>query len=196
MSRFRKLALICLIATALPLGEASAHRDITLDKDDTEGPLDLVYAVLTHDTSGANIQVKAGTYEEWESALLVEGAEKRWVSFEFNLDADGIRERRIFITYIDSSLVAHMYGPGFGDPEMPHSRHIGEVEVWRPDAHSVKVAFSPRMLGRGVDAASGYRWIAGTSFEEDAIQSECAVPDPHGDGGYGTCRDFTRYSRP
>ncbi len=183
------MLILLQILVAIP---AIADRQVTIDPDDSKGPLDLVYGQLSHrNIDGRHyFKVRAGTYESWDARLLNEGSEKRWISLEFNLDEDSIRERRVFVTYQEGNgLVARMYGPGFGDPEMPHSRFLGFVAVRRPDNHSVSVTFRRKLLGANLEHFS---WLAGSSYEDDVLGSSCPIPDPHGDGGYGSCRDFTR----
>ena len=174
---------------------ATGHLDVVFDDDDTSGPLDLVYTTLRDrkTETGRILTLRGTTYERWRSSVLDQGSGKRWISFEFNLERDETRERRIFVTHDEGELIARMFGPGFGDPYFTNSRFIGRADVLRPDGHSVKITFRRRMLGKGVRS---FRWLATASYEEWGQFAEtCPVPEPHGDGGYGVCRDFTKQTR-
>jgi hypothetical protein len=72
-------------------------------------------------------------------------------------------------------------------------RSFGTEKVKRRDEHSIAVTLRKRaVLGPGV---TSFRWRAVTSFEEQRQDAACPAPEPHGDGGYGACADFTRWKR-
>lgn len=187
----RTLACACAALAALTIvPTANAHKQTTIDVDETPGPLDIVYARLRHPEG--RIAVRIGTYEAWDDGVLERSQtnERRFVAVEFDTrQDDGAQvERRVVVTTEGGELVARMYGPGGGDPmEEP----LAEVDVRRPEGHSVNVSFPARLLGR---KTTSYEWWAVTSFEAPG-DADCPKPEGPYDGGYGQCSDFTAAAR-
>ncbi len=201
----RRLMFVALVG-ALMATPAAAHQETVLDEADTAGPLDIVAArdwdrkftiVSTHPQSSKRIRefvLKLVTYEPWENTAITGG--KNFISFEFNLDEDDTIERCIVVR-------AHTEPDGApGRPEATVYRGCNYFDdrsirdagrVSRQDEHSLRVTILKRkFLPRGVRS---FAWRAVTSYEEQPQSSECAAPEPHGDGGYGTCADFTSWQR-
>lgn len=196
-ARKRSLRFACsvaVLATALSVaGPAWGHSSARVESDDSPGPLDIVYALHDHERGRpGRLVLTIGTYERWEDALL-EGPARNFIAFEFNLDVDKKRERRVFVRYKNGELVAEMFGPGYGDPSLQEP--LAQVDLRRADSHSVTVAFSKRLLRRQIEE---YRWVGTASFE-DQESADCPTPgrQPPGlaDGGYASCADFTRFIR-
>lgn len=180
------LGSIAFLLLAGTIGSAGAHSPAVVDPDDSEGPLDIVYAVHSHKPGKPSaLRLRIGTYESWQPDQL-SGEGRQFFSFEFHTDRDGMPDRRIMAWERDGVVAAEMYGQGFGEPV--GEEQLGAVRVWRPDDHSLKVVFHQRLLGRGIDRL---RWRGVSSFERPGHET-CRPPEPHGDGGYGTCSDFTR----
>lgn len=187
-------AAATLVAVFLMTASASAHSRTTLDKDDVAGPLDIVATKQSHEETGVRgLTLRLITYETWDSDTL--GGSHQFVSFEFNLDSDSAIERCLVITNQEVEPGAFaLRGDVYKNCKYFDDERIGSTSlVTRPDQHSVKVNIRKRLL---VPKGSGaYRWRAASSFEEQDQNSACAAPDPHGDGGYGTCKDLTSWSR-
>lgn len=183
-----------LFALLLATTPAFAHSRTTLDQDDTAGPLDTVAAKLKHEEKGVDgLTLRLITYEKWESDIL--GGGRQFISFEFNLDADSVIERCLVVTKQEVEPGAFaLRGDVYKSCKYFDDERVGSTSlVTRPDQHSVKVRVRKRLL---VPRASGaYKWRAATSFEEQDQSSSCPTPEPHGDGGYGTCNDLTSWSR-
>lgn len=56
----------------------------------------------------------------------------------------------------------------------PSITTIGRVRVWRPDRHSVTIAFPRRYLGRNL---TSYHWGATTSYEDERSARCAGDPD-------------------
>jgi hypothetical protein len=145
------------------------------------------------------VRLKLITYETWEHTAIAGG--KNFAGFEFNLDGDAGIERCAIVDSQDAQegggegkteYEVRIYeGCNYFDDKLIRSYESGHAG--RPDAHSLRVTVPRRvLLGRGVKS---YRWRAVTSFQEQDQSSPCPAPDPHGDGGYGTCADFTKWTR-
>ncbi len=172
---------------------------MVLDPADTKGPLDLSgarhrdrsFEIIQADSPRTSIVtrliLKAVTYEAWSKDVIGGGAH-RFISFEFNLDGDQAIERCAVVTSEASELRAKIYR----DCNYFDYREVASLnDVSRPDRHSVKLSFRRAFLGPDV---TSYEWRVATSFE-DADHPDCEPPEPHGDGGYGTCHDSTRWRR-
>lgn len=185
------MVLVAVVMSALP---AFAHGQTVLDKDDSDGPLDLVAAEQRHQSGDVKgLKLRLVTYEVWDSATL--GGGHQFVSFEFNLDADPAIERCLVITNQEVEPGAFaLRGHIYKNCKYFNDEQIGSTSlVSRPDQHSVRVSIPRKaMLPRSADV---YKWRAVSSFEEDDPQSACPSPQPHGDGGYGVCSDFTAWQR-
>ncbi len=187
-------AMLALLATS-----AFAHTQTVLDSDDSEGPLDIVAARHSHKVrDGGRPQAifRVVTYESWTYESINDT--KQFVSFEINLDKDDAIERCVVVrahTPNDGGALgysANVYKNCiYFDDELVRS--FGTEHVSVPDAHSIRVVVPQKVPLGG--KAHGYRWRAVTSFEEQQQNSDCPAPEPHGDGGYGACADFTKWQR-
>lgn len=192
-----------LLAIALP---ATAHQKTVLDPDDSPGPLDIVAARHRHRTIDfygpgvgglrTSLIFKVVTYERWSYEAIDGG--KQFIAFEIDRDRDGSIDRCIVVT---SEIPAEGAALGFQAKiykrctyfDDPLVRSFGSENLSRPDEHSLRVILPKRaVLGRGVKS---YASRAATSFEEQNQDSPCRAPEPHADGGYGACADFTRWKR-
>lgn len=199
---FATLLTVLLVITV----PAAAHQKTVLDPDDSPGPLDIVAARHGHRTidfygpggGGArtSLTFKLVTYETWSYEAIDGG--KQFVTFEIDRDSDDTIDRCVVVTsQIPTKGAALGYEANvyknctyFDDPLV---RSFGTENVRRPDQHSISVTIPKRpLLGRGVRS---YTWRAVTSFEEQNQGSPCPAPEPHGDGGYGACADFTRWKK-
>lgn len=151
---------IVIVIAAMPVWADGLSRD---DPDDAGHQLDVA------ETSHGHLKVRGGrflthrisTFEAWENSVL-EGSSLR---IFFNLDRDPETERTLLVTLNeDGSLNAEMHGNG---------KLRGYARAWRPDDRTVKVAFPPSLLRRGLEV---YRWrveTVGPGFPEQ----KCS-PDP------------------
>jgi hypothetical protein len=207
-----RLATLAVASLLLLAPTAFGHTKTALDPDDTSGPLDIVAARHGHETytisethttapdrHQTKVRLKLITYETWEHTAIAGG--KNFAGFEFNLDGDAGIERCAIVDSQDAQegggegkteYEVRIYeGCNYFDDKLIRSYESGHAG--RPDAHSLRVTVPRRvLLGRGVKS---YRWRAVTSFQEQDQSSPCPAPDPHGDGGYGTCADFTKWTR-
>lgn len=171
-----------------------AHEQTKFDADDSSGPLDIVAARQRHrvlvkahthperESRFTELRYRLVTYEKWERAIL--SGNHSFISFEFNLDDDSVIERCLVITNSEFELLGRMYkNCNYFNDEL-----VGSASVSRPDKHSLDTAFGRWLLRKGI---TRWSWRAVTSFEEQSQSSSCPSADPHGDGGYGTCTDFT-----
>lgn len=182
-----KAALAPAFALILLTGPAFAHTQTTLDGADSAGALDLVAARNKHQDSSKALILKLVTYESWQQL-----GGMTFVSFEFDKNNDGEPERCLDIG-VDGTLQATMYKGTFsGCVLRADEQRIGSRLATRPDEHSIKVAIPKRWLGRN---SKSFRWRAATSFEEEG-HADCPPPeDLPPERRYGTCVDFTRWTR-
>ncbi len=172
------------------------HEKTELDKDDSAGPLDIVAARQRHrvahllqthpqrEFKEIELRYRLVTYEAWEREIV--SGNHNFISFEFDLDADRAIERCLVITNSEFEMLGRMYkNCTYFDDEL-----VGSASVGRRDKHSLDTAFPRRLLRKGI---TRWKWRAVTSFEQQNQNSSCAAPDPHGDGGYGACADFTQW---
>lgn len=189
------LALLPALVWASP---ATAHEQTVLDKDDSDGPLDIVAARQRHarvtelqthpekEIRYVELRYRIVTYEKWERSIVSGG--HNFISFEFNLDGDQVIERCLVITNSEHEMLGHIYkNCTYFDDKL-----VGMASVGRRDKHSLDVAFPRRLLGKSINK---WRWRAVTSSEEQNQSSACPAPEPHGDGGCGVCTDFTKWDR-
>lgn len=197
MNRLSKAIIGAAMSVGLLITPSMAHPQTALDEDDSAGPLDTVAARATHkkstETGRRYFELTLITYEEWSDATV--GGGKNFIAFEFETDRDDLIDRCLVITRREVepstfALEANVYREC---NYFNSDRVSGTQQITRPDQHSVNVAIGRRLLvGRGV---TSYRWRSVTSFEEQRQEGPCPAPDPHGDGGYGACADFTRWQR-
>lgn len=201
----RKIRIIGAIAVAVFVGTMTptiAHQQAKLDADDSPGPLDLVAAQHRHRTIDfhgpgvgslrTSLTFRVVTYETWSYEAI--GGGKNFVAIEVDVDRDRKTDRCIVVTSQTPTegaalgYQANIYeGCNYFDDRL--IRSFGTENVRRPDEHSIRVILPKRAaVGRGVKS---YGWRAVTSFEEQNQNSPCPAPDPHGDGGYGACADFS-----
>ncbi len=187
------LALICgSVATGM------AHDQTLLDDDDSPGPLDIVAARQRHrvfteaqshprnEYQVVELRYKVITYEKWEREIV--SGNHNFISIEFNLDDDAVIERCLVITNSEHEMLGRMYRNCiYFNDEL-----VGSASVSRRDKHSLNTSFARRLLRKGI---TKWKWRAVTSFEEQSENSPCPAPEPHGDGGYGSCVDFTAWQR-
>lgn len=192
VSRIVSLMAVGLFITA---SVAWGHTQTVLDSDDSEGPLDIVAARQAHenvtwlDAQGYPTEivvVKVLTYETWDNDVIDQGGH-RFISFEFNLDKSQDIERCFVMNSNASETFGIMYKncKYFDD----HSMGLAIPARRIADGHGIRGYFPRKWLGN----KESFRWRAVTSYEQEG--PPCAIPDPHGDGGYGTCADFTRWKR-
>lgn len=201
----RQIRIIGAIAVAVLVGTMTAgiaHEQTKLDPDDSPGPLDLVATQHRHRTIDfhgtgpgrlvTSLTFKVVTYETWSYEAI--GGGRNFVAFEIDVDLDRKMDRCIVVhSQTPTEGAARGYevnvyeGCNYFDDRL--IRSFGTENVRRPDEHSIRVVLGRRAaLGPGVKS---YGWRAVTSFEEQNQDGPCPAPDPHGDGGYGTCADFT-----
>lgn len=182
-------AAVALVATA------SAHSAAVLDRDDSEGPLDVAAVQAKHkkgaDGGGQYVELELVTYEEWDASMAA-GA-RNFVTFEFDWDRDGGAERCVVVRATQMDGEDFLRADVARDCVYLNDDTIGPaLSISRPDEHSVVVRVARKDVAR---PRTDYRWRAVTSFEEQPQGSPCAAPEPHGDGGYGTCADTTSWVR-
>jgi len=196
-----RLATLAVASLFLLAPTAFGHTKTALDPDDTSGPLDIAAVRTTHRVVGEQstgdpehfrrrtiLFFRLLTYETWNDEAL--SGEKNFVSFEFDRDDNGAANRCVVIR---DDAQPDLTGRLFKDcTYTSDDRLVAEFVVTRPDEHSVRFSIAKRQLGRRL---WGYRWRAVTSYEEQNPNSPCPAPNPHGDGGYGTCADFTKWTR-
>lgn len=187
----KKLLCTCvLLGLLVPATSGWAHPAATLDRDDSEGPLDIAGAASRHrrvgDEGGQYVDLELAVYEAWAESTVAGG--RNFVSFELEWDGDDGVERCVVVRASDDGSLRATVARNcvyLNDDQLDVA-----ASVERPDEHSVVVRVPRRAVTGG---RSTYRWRAVTSFEEQPQGSPCAQPEPHGDGGYGTCADFTRW---
>ena len=198
------LAASLLVALAVP---AAGDSQTVLDSDDSESPTDVVAARHRHarrDTAATpghrtreRLWFRIVTYEAW-SHEAIDGHEQ-FITFEINKDQDDEIERCVVVRAHTPGEAASLgYSASiyerciyFDDDKLVAS--YGTEHVTRPDTHSLRVHVPKRALLGQADRA--YRWRAATAFTDENPGTPCSEPDPHHDGGYGECHDFTRWVR-
>jgi len=204
MTSLGRILVAGAVVWALTSGGASAHQQTVLDTDDTAGGLDLVAArhddprfsiVSSHperSTTFRELQLRATTFEAWDPESL--SGVHNFIAFEFDLDGDPQVERCLVITgeEVDPGEYRLRADAYKGCIYFNDERIGGSTRIRRPDDHTVKVFIRKKRL-LGSDRL--YRWRAATAYEQPTGSSECPAPEPHGDGGYGACSDFTEWQR-
>lgn len=185
MGRFKvrtlSAALLAVALTAALVAPAAADVTTVLDGDDSPGRLDIAAAQAGHYTTAGGarwLRHRVVTYERWSNAVLDHSEENRRVSFFFKR-GPGIDD--FYQVWVRAGADGQLVGKMRRGQE-PHITTIGWVRVWRPDRHSVTIAFPKRYLGRNL---TSYRWSVGTSYEDES-SSRCAgdpdedfvVPEP------------------
>ncbi len=194
----RVMVGIATTAVVLLASLAGAHERTVFDADDSPGPLDVAAARHRHQVQAESVEPQAEprrikvlsfnvrTYERWRSRLL--SGVKNFISVEFNLDRDPRIERCMVVTNTTDGLIARMYRQCiyFDDPL------VGAGNATRPNRYSVRISFRKRLLGPGIRV---YAWRAISSYQDAEPGGSCPPPEPHGDGGYGSCSDPARWVR-
>ena len=193
----RKLAAACLLLLVIQ-GSAAAHTTTVLDGDDSPGPLDAVAARHRDLRDDRTIRLKLVTYETW-TYKAISGNVWNFITFEIDLDRDDVADRCAVVrahtptdgAALGYSVVVYRECTYFLD-EVIAEYGMDNIEI--PDAHSIAVEVPRRVLvGKRADS---YRWRAVTSHQDDQDgEGSCPPPNPHGDGGYGTCTDVTAWKR-
>jgi hypothetical protein len=185
----KRRTLLSLTAALLALSSmASAHQQVKLDPDDSDGPLDIVVAEVRH--SAGEYKFRVVTYEKWRTKKLV--GPRSFITFEVRRDSQA--EGEICIV-IDAVVVHGKYRPtgrvyrNAAGCNYFDDQFVAEVEARRMNnRHDAAVTVPTVALPW---AASGFKWRAVSAFERDD-HPVCPTPEPHGDGGYGTCTDKTK----
>ena len=181
------VALLVLLPTT-----AWGHTQTRLDPDDTPGPLDLVVARHSHrttDSGGIVLRFRAVTYETWEDSVL-EGP--GGFAVEFNLPGGDPVDRCLLISRREVSPgVFRLQGSMFKRCIFFEELVGITKNVSRPDEHSLRISLPIRFLGKNVHS---YRWRMASGYEDEKSK-ECKPPHPHVDGGYGSCSDYSAWTR-
>ena len=198
---------ISLALVAVLVAPASGDTQTVLDPDDTPSPMDIVATRHRHarrDTAATpghrtreRLWFRIVTYEPWSYEAIDD--HEQFITFEINEDRDDKIERCLVVRahtpedegalgYSASIYERCIY---FDDDRLIAS--YGTEHVARSDSHSLSVHVPKRaLLGKG---GRSYRWRVATAFTDPNPGTSCSEPDPHGDGGYGTCHDFSRWKR-
>lgn len=196
--RSRPVAIGFLIALLVLSGvPAASHEQTKFDADDSDGPLDVAATRLRHvrlteaslhpprERKIVEIRLRISTYEQWDSELLQ--GPHNFVAFEFNFDNDSNIERCIVITHGEHEPRAELRR----NCDYLNDEMIRVLSAHRPNKNGMITAIARHHLKKGI---RDFRWRAVTSYEDDE-SAACPTPEPHGDGGYGSCRDFTEWKR-
>lgn len=183
------IATILLLVAAAP---AVPHERVTLDADDSAGPLDIVVTRLKH--PGDQLRLLLVTYEQWGDTTISDDLD--YVRFDLARgDRRGI-ERCIVVRLhpaegggvkaSDGRVYRNCYAP------LPYYDQIGTADVvTRPDGHSLELSVNRRTLWKTDPRKISFR--AFTSYEDDAHPA-CQRPDPYPPEHFeGTCSDATAW---
>lgn len=192
--RARRVLVAALVLVLMTGSSVIAHERVTLDGDDSAGPLDIVAARWRHGPT--HFKLRVVTYEQWPDSLL--SSELNYVRFDIDRPHRAGLERCIVIhlypaadegpTAVDGSVYKNCDAP------LPYRNKIGTVDlVTRPDSHSVRVSVKKRILWR--TNPEHVRFRALTSYEDES-HPECRPPDPRPPEHFlGTCSDETRWRK-
>jgi hypothetical protein len=198
----RGLRVVAAAAAMTVLGivaPASAHVQTVLDGDDSDGPVDVVAARLSHERRQVTLRVV--TYETWQNATLSSqggpAGRYRFAAFELDLDGDDRPDRCIAASWTND--VMSDPNTGFYRPTVYEScTYAPEDETgtgtWaRPDDHTLVLHVARSLFAPKAEGA--FRWRAVTSYAEEGDgNGPCRADgetEPH---PYGPCTDFTRWT--
>ncbi len=193
--RFKVLAAIAFAGLLLALAPAAAHERVTLDADDSPGPLDVVAARLKHPSG--QLKLRVVTYEAWSDPAL--SGDVNYVRIDIDRPARSGIERCIVVrtdppsdegpSGMDGIVYKHC------DVPVPYDQKIGTVEsVARPDSHALEVSVKRRTLWKTSPEVIRFRAV--TSYEEES-HPDCPSPDHlPPEHFFGTCVDLTSWRRP
>ena len=203
MRYFKAWPAIAVSVVVVLAAPAWGHVQTRLDPDDTSGPLDLVAVRHSHGTTDSGkvvLRFRVVTYETWDdSTINASGSSSdsnigdQFISIELDLDGDGGVDRCVVVTRAEvKSGDFRLEGNVFKDCKYFNDQKLGRtLAVSRPDKHSLRLAVRTRLLAM---KTTTYRWRVVTAFEREG-SAECSPSDPHGDGGYAACTDFSRWAR-
>jgi hypothetical protein len=201
----KKVALLVGLLMVLP-AVGVAHEQTDLDPNDSASPVDTAAArlwdrkmctVSTHpgrSTCHKEMDLRLVAYEPWSSGQISGG--KNFITFEFNFDRDPVPERCVVIRAQSEpdGAVGRPYASLYRECTYFADTFISNIgRTSQPDAHSIRVKI--RRKGRLIPSGTGsFRWRSVTSFQQEGHEG-CPPPEPHADGGYGTCADSTAWRR-
>jgi hypothetical protein len=162
MGMGRSSGVAVFVGVVIFLGAPFAPADVQRKPDPPDNPsaLDIQWIQHSHRTSpkGKHQLVHTiRTYGPWRKRIL-ERHGKITLEFDLRGNSGNPPERSIWIDHKNGRLRAIMYRT-LGDPPA----RLVKLPVWRPDRHTIKVAFAPRWL-RTRDL-SFYRWAASVSLD-------------------------------
>jgi hypothetical protein len=150
-----------LLALALPGAALADTRSVRDELEPRAGHLDIASIGHGHDRAGRLVH-RVTMQAPWHPHGLRPHRGELAILFDVNpRSADGEGgfeghpsfERALRVSVRGRELRAELRG----GPN--HERVLARVAVWRPDNRTVKVAFSPALLGRG---AAEYAWFVST----------------------------------
>jgi hypothetical protein len=112
--------------------------------------------------------------QPYESTEVGAVPSSNFITIALETDGDSRSERTLVIDVKDGKLFAEVY-------DSDHDR-VGSADVFRPDARSVSVVFSRKLLGQNVKE---YRWKAATFFHAQG-DGPCGIPSDV----FKTCTDI------
>ena len=145
----RGVVAACLISALAVSPTAADVREVSDPSGDTPGLLDIRSAAHRHGQQRLIVHALS-TYDEWDAATLDGNSRIFWY---FRVDGS-LRRTAITRAAPDGSLFTEVF-------RGPTNDLRGFAKTWRPDNHSVQIAFPRRLLGRG---ASTYSWYVQTIF--------------------------------
>ena len=177
----KRAVLSLLMAATIALPTATfADTGRVEDARDREGPLDLKFA--THGHRDGRLSHRIGMHDGWRSRVLA--GRKNWIGIWISTNEPARVEGSERFVQVDykrgRGLHATVYRGAPGELEK-----VGSARVHRLSDRVVRVTFSRRLLGRGVDH---YKWF----IESSAERSGCG-PGVINEGAlsYGSCGDTT-----
>lgn len=161
-----------------------AHERVSLDADDSPGPLDVVAARLRHSRDALTLRLV--TYEEWEDVTL--SGSLSYIRFDFDRPKrDGIERCLVIHDFASNEQASGRIYKHCNDP-LPYRREMGELDgITRPDSHTIELQVQAAQIWD--NEPNRIRWSSLTSYEEEG-HPECAPPeDVPPEHSVGTCWD-------
>lgn len=161
MKELHGALLALLIAIVVVAASASADTGARHDPDDSDKRMDIKRIEHSHGAKDGIVRHKIVTYDNWKDSAL-EPAETEWtystLEMAFSTRGDGCPYAKMSLVNTDDGLRAFS-GPlqilGCpGDVYMFYTPDEMEAEIWRPNQHSIVVAFDKAEMG----ISKRYRW--------------------------------------
>lgn len=121
------------------------------DGNDLSNPLDIKWVQHAHGEDGDLVHA-IGSFGEWDAKALGENKWRMWIEIDTRGGRAAERLLDIFYKEEDHRLHGKMYGGDNLRQPIP-----GKIRVTRKGKDRVRVAFSRRLLGKGVTT---YSWFA------------------------------------